>query len=161
MSANVKTRAGTNPLSEQQKTVAKTHGERRTQRQHADKRATRAATPKKLDQFSRKGAKPGSLSTFGSKASYITNRRFTSNSVPHKRPMHERIENGTAPSDVNVDRPSDEKLLNFLKWIDNNEHAHNSNKFRAACKRHAQGGNASATAPKKTRPTHPTNKIKA
>ncbi len=140
MSANVKTRAGNNPLQKQEHTVPKTHGERRIRRKRSDAQTLKKTAPKKLDQFSSRGAKPGSLARFGNKASYVKNRRFTSSAVPHKRPMHEHVENGTAPRKEGIDaeRPSDAKLLSFLKWIDNNEHAHNSNRFRAACKKHVQ-----------------------
>ena len=162
MSANVKTRAGSNPLQKQTKAVAKTYGERRI-RKDTDVKATRTATPKKLDQFSRKGAKPGSLAAFGNKAAYVTKGRLSSRETPYKALRHDQTEKGTAPRNdgINAERPSDQKLLNFLNWIDNNEHAHNSNRFRAACKRHAQNGNSVATTPKKTRLNRPTNKAKA
>lgn len=140
--ANVKTQQGHNPFraERRQEGVGQTIGERR-QAQQLQRARTAPAPVKKqpLDQFSTNGKKPRGVENFAAQATYNAGRKFTSKTVPHKRPLHERIENGTAPSNAGVqgDRPSDSKLLRFLDWIEENEFAHNSARLKKAYKQQA------------------------
>lgn len=119
MSSHIRTKQPQNPIQNritpQAQTVGQTYGERRAN--GAQTPTARPAQARPVDQFAGKAQTGGGLPAFDANATYRTAKRFAAGS-PYRPALLNRIQDGTAPVQTSeVQRPSDNAILNFLDRV--------------------------------------------
>lgn len=94
-------------------TVGGTYGERRLNNVQGNIAPKAASISRPVDQFS-KSKQSNKLAAFNPNATFKAARKFSVD-TPYKRPLHDRVERGTAPVvEGEIRAPSDKAIINFL-----------------------------------------------